>query len=82
MVVVCSQLLCTPQMNRFTARREMLQAENTQLRLALLTALQNLTDEMGIRNGTANNNSTSNNNGSGNSLSMGAGNTGKALNHD
>jgi hypothetical protein len=68
-------------MNRFTARREMLQAENTQLRLALLTALQNLTDEMGIRNGTANNNSSSsNNNGSGSS--MGGGNMGKALDHD
>lgn len=34
----------TPQANQYTAEREALQEENTNLRMALLTALQGLSD--------------------------------------
>ena len=38
------QKLETPQANRYTAEREALQSQNTSLRMALLTALQGLSD--------------------------------------
>lgn len=39
------QKLDVPQPNKFTAEREALQSENTSLRMALLTALQGLSDQ-------------------------------------